>query len=225
MNSCRFVCLGLPDRSVHSNTKEQIHEAHLSAKPPCPRPSSRLSRPHGHGWWSQHPACASCTRPQETVGLNRGFDVQAAQGQPVAGDLSPATSQSAVLASALRIGVIRKRADFVAANHAVRVARPGFVLLVRSGVQSTDQARFGVTVTKKIGNAVCRNRMKRRFRALLRDILPSQGIAGADHVLIGREGGVERDFALLRIELAAALARVAAGKGDPPRRPRTGAKR
>ena len=143
----------------------------------------------------------------------------------MAGDLSPATSQSAVLASALRIGVIRKRADFVAANHAVRVARPGFVLLVRSGVQSTDQARFGVTVTKKIGNAVCRNRMKRRFRALLRDMLPTQGIGGADHVLIGREGGVERDFALLRTELAAALARVAAGKGDPPRRPRTGAKR
>ena len=99
------------------------------------------------------------------------------------------------------------------------------MLLVRSGVQSTDQARFGVTVTKKIGNAVCRNRMKRRFRALLRDMLPTQGIGGADHVLIGREGGVERDFALLRTELAAALARVAAGKGDPPRRPRTGAKR
>jgi ribonuclease P protein component len=64
--------------------------------------------------------------------------------------------------------------------------------------------------------------MKRRFRALLRDILPASGIAGADHVLIGREGGVERDFASLRAELHAALARVAAGKGDPPRRPRPG---
>ncbi|WP_082701750.1 ribonuclease P protein component [Novosphingobium sp. FSW06-99] len=125
----------------------------------------------------------------------------------------------------MRLGVIRKRADFVAANHAVRVARPGFVLLVRPGVQAVDQVRFGVTVTRKIGNAVCRNRMKRRFRALLRDILPTQGIGGADHVLIGREGGVERDFALLRAELEAALARVAAGKGDPPRKPRPGGKR
>ncbi|NKJ42836.1 ribonuclease P protein component [Novosphingobium sp. SG916] len=79
--------------------------------------------------------------------------------------------------------------------------------------------RFGVTVTKKIGNAVVRNRMKRRFRALLRDLLPSLGIAGADHVLIGRENGVERDFALLRSELVQALARAAAGKGDPPRKP------
>ena len=99
------------------------------------------------------------------------------------------------------------------------------MLLVRTGVQAPGQVRFGVTVTKKIGNAVCRNRMKRRFRALLRDTLPTLGIPGADHVLIGREGGVERDFALLRSELEAALGRVAAGKVDPPRRPRTGAKR
>ena len=84
--------------------------------------------------------------------------------------------------------------------------------------------RFGITVTKKIGNAVVRNRMKRRFRALLRELLPASGLAGHDHVLIGREGGVERDFALLRSELDAALARAAAGKGDPPRRPRTGGK-
>ena len=120
----------------------------------------------------------------------------------------------------LRLGMIRKRADFVAANHGVRVARPGFVLLVRPAAPVIDGARFGVTVTRKIGNAVMRNRMKRRFRALLRDLLPHLGVAGADHVLIGREGGIERDFAALRAELEAALIRAAAGKGDPPRRPR-----
>ena len=96
-----------------------------------------------------------------------------------------------------------------------RDSRPGFVLLVRPN----DGAgrRFGITVTKRIGNAVVRNRMKRRFRALLREMLPEQGMADADHVLIGREGGVERDFAQLRLELSAALARAAAGKGDAPR--------
>jgi len=119
-----------------------------------------------------------------------------------------------------RIATIRKRADFVAANRGIRVARPGFVLLVNRDVVSAEEAdlRFGVTVTKKIGNAVVRNRMKRRFRALLREALPNAGIAGADHVMIGREGGVERDFALLREELAVALSRAAAGKGDPPRK-------
>ena len=58
--------------------------------------------------------------------------------------------------------------------------------------------RVGFTVTKKIGGAVVRNRMKRRFRALAREIVPAKGIAGADHVMIGRAKGIERDFALLR---------------------------
>lgn len=78
--------------------------------------------------------------------------------------------------------------------------------------------RFGITVTKRIGNAVVRNRMKRRFRALLRELLPEHGLTDTDHVVIGREGGVERDFAALRTELLAALSRAQAGKGDPPRR-------
>lgn len=114
------------------------------------------------------------------------------------------------------LSIIRKRADFLAANRGIRVSRPGFVLLAypNDGLGK----RFGVTVTKKIGNAVVRNRMKRRFRELLRAALPGGGLADHDHVLIGREGGVERDFALLGDELAAALARAAAGKGDPPRR-------
>ena len=68
--------------------------------------------------------------------------------------------------------------------------------------------RFGITVTKKIGGAVVRNRMKRRFRALAAELLPERGVRGADHVLIGRAGGVERDFGLLRTELAKALGKV-----------------
>jgi ribonuclease P protein component len=81
--------------------------------------------------------------------------------------------------------------------------------------------RYGITVTRKVGNAVVRNRMKRRFRELLRALLPAGGLPDHDHVLIGREGGIERDFGLLREELTAALARAAAGKGDPPRRRRS----
>ena len=92
------------------------------------------------------------------------------------------------------------------------------MLLVNPLARADGSQRFGITVTKKIGNAVMRNRMKRRLRALAREVLPQQGLAGADHVLIGRENGIERDFAVLRQELEAALARAAAGKGDPPRR-------
>jgi len=120
------------------------------------------------------------------------------------------------------ISVLTKRADFVAANKGLRNAKPGFVLLTRpnGGVG----VRYGVTVTKKIGNAVVRNRMKRRFRELLRAALPEGGLGDHDHVLIGRAGGVERDFETMAAELEKALSKARDGKGDPSRgrRPRRG---
>lgn len=116
------------------------------------------------------------------------------------------------------VTVIRKRAEFLAANKGLRNARPGFVLL--TAPNENLGKRFGVTVTKKIGNAVVRNRMKRRFRELLRAALPGEGLPDTDHVLIGREGGIERDFAKMQSELSAALARAREGKGDPQRRAR-----
>ncbi|WP_298300812.1 ribonuclease P protein component [uncultured Erythrobacter sp.] len=116
--------------------------------------------------------------------------------------------------------VLTKRADFVAANKGLRNARAGFVLLTRPN--EGFGMRYGITVTKKIGNAVVRNRMKRRFRELLRAALPKSGLANHDHVLIGRAGGVERDFTTLAEELGKALTRARAGQGDRPRhrRPR-----
>ena len=116
------------------------------------------------------------------------------------------------------IQTLTRRADFLAANKGLRVARPGFVLL--ASPNRGLGKRYGITVTKRIGNAVVRNRMKRRFRALLRELLPDEGLADNDHIVIGRDGGIECDFGKLREELSAALARARDGKGDPPRRRR-----
>ncbi|AUX68129.1 ribonuclease P protein component [Porphyrobacter sp. HT-58-2] len=123
------------------------------------------------------------------------------------------------------IRTLTKRADFVAANSGIRNARPGFVLLTRPN--HGQGIRYGITVTKKIGNAVVRNRMKRRFRELLRAALPTQGLPDHDHVLIGRAGGIERDFHTMAGELEQALARAAQGRGDPAggRRPRKGSRK
>jgi ribonuclease P protein component len=110
---------------------------------------------------------------------------------------------------AQRLAIIKKRSDFLAANAGRRAATPGFVLLVRNRGDGDDQMRVGFTVSKKVGNAVVRNRMKRRFRSLAREIIPAHGYAGSDHVMIGRAGGIERDFGLLRQDLTKALERVA----------------
>lgn len=106
---------------------------------------------------------------------------------------------------AVRLITLTKRSEFLAANQGKRAASGGLVLLVRDRADGNSQMRIGYTVTKKTGNAVIRNRMKRRFRELARELLPQHGIAGADHVIIGRPSGVNRDFAALRSDLNRAL--------------------
>jgi ribonuclease P protein component len=96
----------------------------------------------------------------------------------------------------------------LAANGGRRAPTPGFILLVRARGDGDPLVRLGITVSRKVGGAVVRNRMKRRFRELARLVLPESGIAGADHVLIGRAGGIERRFDQLADELRRALAKL-----------------
>jgi len=106
--------------------------------------------------------------------------------------------------------VIKKRSDFLAANRGKRYATPGFVLLVRDRRDDSPAIRLGITITKKVGNAVIRNRMRRRFRALAQEMLADKGKAGADHILIGRDSGIERDFEALRADMVKALGKLCA---------------
>ncbi len=128
------------------------------------------------------------------------------------GGVNPTQAADAGPAGASPALVIRKmraRREFLAANKGRRFPSPGMLLLVHPRNDGDPAAGLGITVTKKIGNAVVRNRMKRRYRALAAELLPRYGISGADHVLIGRQTAIERDFSALRADFKGALKRAA----------------
>ena len=107
----------------------------------------------------------------------------------------------------LLIETIKKRADFLSTDRGKRVAKPAFVVLGRKRVDGSEipLIRFGLTVSRKNGNAVIRNRIRRRLRALAHQSLPTHGKAGWDYVLIARGGTDLREFAALRHDLETAL--------------------
>ncbi len=107
------------------------------------------------------------------------------------------------------IPVIGKRADFLRAASARRQGMPGFLLQARDRQDGTATVRVGFTCSKKIGNAVARNRAKRRLRAVARAVLPGLAHDGWDYVLVGRPGAtIARGFADLLGDLTAALAQI-----------------
>jgi ribonuclease P protein component len=106
-----------------------------------------------------------------------------------------------------------KRADFLKAASARRQGTAGFLLQARDRADGTETVRIGFTASKKIGNAVLRNRAKRRLRALAREVLPALTRPGWDYVLVARpEATVTRLFAELRSDLQTALQSVHRGK-------------
>ncbi|MCU4654099.1 ribonuclease P protein component [Roseibacterium sp. SDUM158016] len=106
------------------------------------------------------------------------------------------------------VSVLRKRADFLRAARARRVGTPAFLLQARQrhGDEPAEGIRVGFTCSKKVGNAVARNRAKRRLREIARAILPLEGRPGWDYVLIGKKDETaSRDFAAMKADLVRAL--------------------
>ncbi len=125
---------------------------------------------------------------------------------------APAVSVCPQDAEAL-IEVIRKRADFLRAAQARRQGTPGFLLQARQRHEGEPalaaSVRVGFTCSKKVGNAVARNRAKRRLRALAQQVLPKAARPGWDYVLVGRaQATADRDFAQMLADLTRALGQV-----------------
>ena len=116
----------------------------------------------------------------------------------------------------LTLSRLRRRPEFLAVAAARRRwVAPGLVLQARrrdpdtASVPATE-IRYGITASRKVGNAVARNRAKRRLRAAAAEILPSAGAAGYDVVLIARAATLDRPFAALKGDLATGLAKLTA---------------
>jgi len=119
---------------------------------------------------------------------------------------------------------LTRRADFLRAASARRQGTAGFLLQARRRDPSEpvppQAIRVGYTCSKKLGNAVARNRAKRRLRELARQVIPARGQGGWDYVLVGRpEATATCDFAAMLSDLETALSRVHAAparKVDAP---------
>jgi len=116
-----------------------------------------------------------------------------------------------------RIATLKRRPEFLRIRKGARVATPGFVLEAkRRGDENVpaDGARFGFTVSKKVGNAVERNRIKRRLKAAVRDVVRDHSRSDFDYVLIARRAALDAGFAALVSDLIKALGRVHAKPGE-----------
>ncbi len=109
---------------------------------------------------------------------------------------------------------LKRRADFLrVARAGRRFAMPGLVLQVAEGQPGgagngmETSVGIGFTASKKVGNAVARNRVKRRLRAAVVEVMPTHAAPGRDYVLIGRTATLRRPFPDLLADLLDALRR------------------
>ena len=117
-----------------------------------------------------------------------------------------------------KIETLKKRPDFLRCAAARRQGTAGFMVQALARNDDRPVIRVGFTASKKIGNAVARNRAKRRLRALVRDLMPSLGQAGWDYVIVAKPSAtIDRDFAALKSDLTAALIAIHRVRGGHPR--------
>ena len=116
---------------------------------------------------------------------------------------------------------LKKRSEFLrVASTRLSQVTPGLILQCRKHTLKETQSsklaalRLGFTVSKKVGNSVIRNRVKRRLKAAAQAILPTKAVPHLDLVIIGRQNTFKRSFPDLLADLEKALKKLQAHKDD-----------
>jgi|CXWK01.1.fsa_nt_gi ribonuclease P protein component len=120
---------------------------------------------------------------------------------------------------------IKKRRDFLAVRGGEKASSSAFLIEAKrrrtdetAGREQTPSARFGFTITKKLGNAVRRNRIRRRLKAAVAALAGTHAAGGYDYVIVARNAAFDRPYADLVADLATALKRVHGEGGRKSRR-------
>jgi ribonuclease P protein component len=114
---------------------------------------------------------------------------------------NPTTNSQSLKAD---LQTLTKRQDFILTSRGLKHSCD--TMIVQTKKNDLRTVRVGITCSKKVGNAVVRNRAKRRLRAIAREILPAWGRVGFDYVLIGRHGStISSEFKNLKNDFISAL--------------------
>ncbi len=192
---------------------ERECEAHLSTERSGPQAAPRISRAHGDQGGTPGAGQAAREGPQAPFGIRRN------------------PSRPSLKAKAMHLERLKKRTDFVrAARNGRRWTMPGLVVQAYWRAPSIDNGvsdematvRIGYTASiRGVGNAVARNRAKRRLRAAVDAVLPDAAAANCDYVLIANRQTVTQPFETLIDDLRTAIEKL----GKRPRRKTKASKR
>lgn len=179
-------------RIQRSDRKQELaREAYVSTQCSYPQETARLSRPHGNrGRPTRHRQSAE----KRAQALNR---------------------LTSCCARPLR--VLKQRAEFLrVAGTRRRFVAPGVVVqFYRRPAETAGEIRYGITASRRVGNAVVRNRVRRRLRAAAEQVLPVWAERGCDYVLVGRQATASRSFDALIGDLTTALQRLRSSRHAP----------
>jgi ribonuclease P protein component len=158
-------------------------ETDLSTEQARPQAPSRLPRPSPDQERPQGAGPSPLEGPQAAFGLTPGV-------------------------SGPRLSILKKREDFLASRGGPAAPTPCFLLALSPGANGYSHPRIGFTVTKKLGGAVVRNRIRRRLKAAAAEAFPGSAMPGRDYVVIARAAAETRAYALLLDDMKRALLRL-----------------